>query len=85
MFVGQYFRSGMPLIQRTVTVAGDAVANPSNVVVPVGTKYYDLAEFCGGYTAPPKKIIAGGPMMGKAQNSDGQCRRKKHGGCPVLR
>ena len=79
MFVGQYFRTGMPLIQRTVTVAGDAVANPSNVVVPVGTKYYDLAEFCGGYTAPPKKIIAGGPMMGKAQNSDGSVVVKNTG------
>lgn len=71
MTLGEYFRTGMPLVKRTVTVAGDAIVSPSNVVAPVGTKYYDLAEFCGGYKSAPKKIIAGGPMMGKAQNSDG--------------
>ncbi len=71
MTLGEYFRTGMPLVKRTVTVAGDAITSPSNVVAPVGTKYYDLAEFCGGYKSAPKKIIAGGPMMGKAQNSDG--------------
>ncbi len=79
MFVGRYFRTGMPVVERTVTVAGNAIANPANVVVPVGTKYYDLAEFCGGYTTPPKKIIAGGPMMGKAQNSDGSVVVKNTG------
>lgn len=71
MTLGEYFRTGMPLVKRTVTIAGDAITSPSNVVAPVGTKYYDLAEFCGGYKSAPKKIIAGGPMMGKAQNSDG--------------
>ena len=79
MFVGEYFRTGMPLVKRTVTVAGDAIAEPSNVVVPIGTKYYDLAEFCGGYKSTPKKIIAGGPMMGKAQNSDGSVVVKNTG------
>ena len=71
MALGEYFRTGMPLVKRTVTVAGNAVATPSNIVVPIGTKYYDLANACGGYKVSPKKIIAGGPMMGKAQNSDG--------------
>ncbi len=79
MCVGAYFRTGMPVVRRTVTVAGDAVANPSNVEVPIGTKYYDLVEFCGGYKTAPKKIIAGGPMMGKAQNSDGSVVVKNTG------
>lgn len=69
--IGEYFRTGMPMISRTVTVAGDAIAKPENVDTLIGTKYYDLAEFCGGYKTEPKKIIAGGPMMGKAQSSDG--------------
>lgn len=69
--IGEYFRTGMPIVRRTLTVAGDAVNEPANVTAPIGTKYYDLAEFCGGYKSAPKKIIAGGPMMGKAQNSDG--------------
>ena len=67
--IGEYFRTGMPMISRTVTVAGDAIAKPANVNTLIGTKYYDLAEFCGGYKAEPKKIIAGGPMMGKAMFS----------------
>lgn len=69
--IGEYFRTGMPIVTRTLTVAGDAITNPGNVTAPIGTKYYDIAEFCGGYKSAPKKIIAGGPMMGKAQNSDG--------------
>ena len=69
--IGEYFRTGMPMVSRTLTVAGDAVSSPGNVTAPIGTKYYDLAEFCGGYKSEPKKIIAGGPMMGKAQSSDG--------------
>jgi electron transport complex protein RnfC len=71
MVIGQYFRTGMPIVSRKLTVAGNAIANPGNIVVPIGTKYYDLAEFCGGYKDTPKKIIAGGPMMGRAQSNDG--------------
>jgi electron transport complex protein RnfC len=77
--IGEYFRTGMPLVSRTLTVAGDAVNNPGNVTVPIGTKYYDLVEFCGGYRETPRKIIAGGPMMGKAQNSDGSVVVKNTG------
>ena len=77
--IGEYFRTGMPIVSRTVTVAGSAVNNPANVTVPIGTKYYDLVEFCGGYKATPKKIIAGGPMMGKAQSSDGGVTVKNTG------
>ncbi len=79
MAIGAYFRTGMPLTSRTVTIAGDAVANPGNIVVPIGTKYYDIVEFCGGYKADPAKIIAGGPMMGKAQNNDGMVTVKNTG------
>lgn len=71
MMIGQYFRTGMPMVSRKLTIAGNAVAKPQNVIAPIGTKFYDLAEFCGGYKSEPKKIIAGGPMMGRAQSSDG--------------
>ncbi len=79
MVIGEYFRTGMPLVNRKLTVAGDAITKPCNVIVPIGTKYYDLADFCGGYKKTPKKIIAGGPMMGKAQNSDGSVVVKNTG------
>ncbi len=57
---------GMPLIDRIVTVAGDCVANPKNLLIPNGTPVSDIIEFCGGFIREPKKIIGGGPMMGTA-------------------
>ena len=69
-FLGQFFRTGMPLINKRITVDGSAVATPKNVLVPIGTKISDVIEFCGGYKEEPKKLIMGGPMMGRAIYSD---------------
>ncbi|MBM6990088.1 MAG: electron transport complex subunit RsxC [Mobilibacterium timonense] len=68
--LGRYFRTGMPLVRKRVTVDGDAVNDPKNVFAPIGTQIADIVEFCGGYKAEPKKIVMGGPMMGRATNSD---------------
>ncbi len=69
-FIGQYMRTGMPLVSKCLTVDGDAIAEPKNVIVPVGTHYADLVAFCGGYKKPPKKMLMGGPMMGIAVFDD---------------
>ena len=69
-FVGQYFRTGMPLINKRMTIDGDAVATPKNVVAPIGTMINDVIGFCGGYKQEPRKILMGGPMMGRAIFSD---------------
>lgn len=69
-FVGQYFRTGVPLVQKRMTVDGDAVAQPKNIIAPIGTQIHDVIEFCGGYKAEPRKILMGGPMMGRAIFSD---------------
>jgi len=61
------FATGMPLIERIVTVSGDCINNPKNILVPIGTSYKDLIDFCGGLKKTPRKIINGGPMMGVAQ------------------
>ena len=61
------FAHGMPLIERIVTVDGDCIKTPKNLLVPLGTPYLDLINACGGLRAQPKKIINGGPMMGAAQ------------------
>lgn len=63
-FVSEYFNTGMPLVKRRITVSGDAVRNPANVEVAIGTKIIDVFNFCGGFSAEPCKIIMGGPMMG---------------------
>ncbi len=69
-FVGQYFKTGMPLINKRITVDGDAVVRPTNLICPIGTKIADVMEYCGGYKEAPKKILMGGPMMGRAIFSD---------------
>lgn len=57
---------GRPLVERIVTVTGDAVAKPQNYRVKIGTLYSELLEEAGGFSKKPKKIISGGPMMGFA-------------------
>jgi electron transport complex protein RnfC len=69
-FVGQYFRNGVPLIQKRMTIDGDAVVLPKNVIAPIGASIHDVIQFCGGYKEEPKKILMGGPMMGRAIFSD---------------
>jgi electron transport complex protein RnfC len=55
-----------PLIRRIITVTGDAIQNPQNYHVRIGTSYEQLVEASGGYKTEPKKVISGGPMMGQA-------------------
>ncbi|MDE5909202.1 MAG: electron transport complex subunit RsxC [Lachnospiraceae bacterium] len=56
--------NGKPLMYRIVTVTGDAIAQPCNFRVRIGTNYHELVEEAGGFKQPPVKIISGGPMMG---------------------
>ncbi len=58
-----------PLIRRIVTVSGDAIVEPKNLRVPVGTSFEYLVESCGGFAKEAAKLIMGGPMMGMALNS----------------
>lgn len=67
--VSEYFRKGMPLIERIVTVTGTAIKNPSNVLVPIGTSMGEVIELCGGLTDDAARILLGGPMMGAVQKS----------------
>lgn len=55
---------GKPLMYRIVTVTGDAIANPRNFKVRIGTNYNELIEEAGGFKQQPEKIVSGGPMMG---------------------
>lgn len=65
-FIGKYLRTGMPLVEKTVTVDGAAVKEAKNVIVPVGTALKDVFDFCGGFKEEPVKVLYGGPMMGIA-------------------
>ena len=67
--MAQFMEDGTPLIDRCVTVDGSAVAEPKNIVVPVGTPMKYLIEQAGGLSTEPGKILIGGPMLGVAVQS----------------
>lgn len=62
--IGTLLSTGMPLVEKCVTVDGGAVKTPQNVIAPIGTSLQELFDFCGGLKEEPAKIIYGGPMMG---------------------
>ena len=63
-FIAKYAATGMPLVERTLTLDGSAVAEPKNVTAPVGTAIGKVIEFCGGLKSEAGKVLYGGPMMG---------------------
>ena len=65
-FISRYLKTGKPLVSRSLTVDGSAIAEPKNVRVPVGTDIGEIIYFCGGFKGEPCKILTGGPMMGLA-------------------
>ena len=64
--IAEYVRTGMPLVEKCLTVDGSAVATPKNVIAPIGTSMKDVFDFCGGFKEEPFSVIYGGPMMGVA-------------------
>lgn len=63
-FVSRYLKTGMPLVERMLTVDGDVIGNPCNVVVPMGTPVRDVLTFAQCDLERAKKLLYGGPMMG---------------------
>ncbi len=53
-----------PLTHRVICVTGSGVRQPKNLLVPIGTAYRDLIDYCGGLTVDAVRLISGGPMMG---------------------
>ena len=64
--LARYCKTGMPLVEKCVTVDGSAIKEPKNVIVPIGTSIQNLIDFAGGFKEEPGKILYGGPMMGIA-------------------
>ena len=63
-------RTGMPIIDKVITVSGTGIKNPANVSVPVGVKTSEIVAKLGGYVGEDVLLIAGGPMMGKTIPND---------------
>lgn len=65
-FLAKYLRTGMPLVEKCLTVDGSAIKSPANVIAPIGTRIGDVIEAVGGFSEEAGKIMYGGPMMGIA-------------------
>ncbi len=68
--LGQAIKYGHGIVKKIVTIGGDGINEPCNVLVPVGTQAKDIIEKLGGYNFEEGFIISGGPMMGKAIIND---------------
>ncbi len=64
--IAEVFDTGLPLLERIVTVTGHGLTRPANLIVPVGTKMKDLLAYCDGVTPDAAEVIIGGPMMGQS-------------------
>ena len=75
-----------PLFSQCFTVTGEAVSEPGNFFVRVGTSYAELLEECGGVKAGTEaaKALAGGPMMGIAMASLDVPIQKQNNGLTLL-
>jgi len=62
--VSDAIKSGMPLIERVVTVSGEKILNPGNFTVKIGTSVKEIVDYCGGVTDDYVTFKLGGPMMG---------------------
>ena len=64
--IARFIKTGIPLVEKCVTVDGSAIKAPKNLIVPIGTSVGELVGYCGGFSESPKKVLYGGPMMGIA-------------------
>jgi H+/Na+-translocating ferredoxin:NAD+ oxidoreductase subunit C len=67
--IAEIFETGLPLVERILTVTGHGVRQPRNLIVPIGTKLRDVLDACGGLSDDAAEVIMGGPMMGPAQGN----------------
>ncbi len=67
MAVADAVTAGKALVERIVTVTGDGIAEPKNLLVRIGTPFQNLLDHCGGLKDQTNQVFMGGPMMGMAQ------------------
>lgn len=82
--IAEAILEGKPLYERVVTVTGNGVNEPKNLIVKIGTPFQEVIDQAGGYNGVPGKVIMGGPMMGLSQFSTEVPVIKGSGGILVL-
>lgn len=82
--IAEAILEGKPLYERVVTVTGNGVNEPRNLIVKIGTPFQEVIDQAGGFNGVPGKVIMGGPMMGLSQFSTEVPVIKGSGGILVL-
>jgi electron transport complex protein RnfC len=60
-------KTGIPLYERALTVSGNGIKEPKNLIVRIGTSFQAVTDFCGGLSEHVNTLVMGGPMMGLSQ------------------
>lgn len=82
--LADYVKTGMPLVEKCITVDGSAVKEPKNIIAPIGASISEILEFAGGLKEDAGKILFGGPMMGVAACSSDEPISKTTNAITVL-
>lgn len=82
--VAEAILEGKPVYERVVTITGEGIKEPRNLIAKIGTPFQELIDQCGGFNGIPGKILMGGPMMGMAQYSTEVPVIKGSGGVLVI-
>ncbi len=81
----RFVSTGMPLVNKRITVDGTAVSEPKNLIVPIGTPIKDVLDFVGGIDENADRIIMGGPMMGNPVACDSAVIEKRTNAILVMK
>ena len=81
----RYISTGMPLVAKRITLEGDAITQPKNILVPIGTPISDVLKFAGEECIEGARIIMGGPMMGQPVADQNAVIEKRTNGILVTR
>ena len=65
--IAEALLEGKPIYERVVTITGNSINEPKNLLSRIGTPFEELIEQAGGFKEQPGKVVMGGPMMGIAQ------------------
>lgn len=86
LYISNFFRKGIPLVERIITVTGDAINEKKNLRVRIGTLATELVDYCGGFDPKEQelRLVCGGPMMGETQKNTEFIMSKEANGIVVL-
>lgn len=86
LYVSRFFRKGIPLVERIVTVTGDGIQQKKNLRIRIGTLAKELIDYCGGFNNEFQelRLVCGGPMMGETHKDTSFIMAKEVNGLVVL-